>query len=837
MTKRRRICFTLIIILAAIVCSGLCVRHYGMGVQPYCEEQIEDVTTIVREICWLEEGTVVEQRFSNSASYMVGVNLLLVGVGQESNGSLVVQLCDDEKNVLAQKYANLQDMEDGQFYPVRFLEAVDTGDYKRLWIRLYVEDATTVPGVVTVLPSKDVQDSINCRVNGESVSNNIAIEYIYGKWQYMGYEWKNNGAREALMAAIVLVIICSLVFIYFIDNGDKINLKLIAEKCVNYNNGKQTLYILWFSAVFLGASAFSRIRNNRGVPIVVYLYILVIMAITGCYFYFTRRRGYKPQECVWLRVLQDKGLIITILISTIIRIPLFTNVQLWDGSIYYAVLQKVCREFEYSIAYIWSNFRLCGHYAIVYTLFTSIGEFLFPDSMLGVLIVTLILTEAALICIYKMFRGYWLNLSQKDAAIGTMLVSVCPLFLGLFSNISLDYLLFVFTVFLFYAEYKEQKIMKAVWLISIMMTKETGLVIVAGYLLAHILVHFWNTIKYQKENRIQHFFANFDVLCAMGGIVVVCLYVISQNGLFVWFGMNQKLEGNLVTEYLSKIPESLPLFVQKMKVLFVLHFEWIPILIMFFCIIFSKINNRKILPFPGQASFLGTLGSFILVNFYLFDYLLGRYHIYSAGMIWILAYIVLLKTFRICLDNRICFSVSIVGIVLLFMQNFFFVDPVTNLAFEQYDTGRGKMISTEMHGGNFGDTFVNNFRHTYLYDLIDEMLAESCFDIDTQIIFPYKREYTTINLYAGYDKVKQARVIESSPDSKNVVAINSIPLQDIVDFNLEEMPKRGIMYFLPYLDCDEEEAVKTAEQFYHVSERREVSNWGGTMAYYVLEKK
>ena len=275
-----------------------------------------------------------------------------------------------------------------------------------------------------------------------------------------------------------------------------------------------------------------------------------------------------------------------VLLSTLIRIPLFVNIQLWDGSIYYGALQSVCSNFEFTLAYIWNSFRLVGHYAIAFTLFTSIGEFLLPDNMTGVLIVILVLTDAALICVYKMLREYWLNLSQKEAIIGVMLVSVCPLFLGLFSNVSLDSLLVVFAVFLFYAEYKEQTIMKVVWLISIMMTKETGLVIAGGYLLAHILVHLWNTIKYEGRNKIQFFLSDFHVLCAAGGVALVCLYTIKQNGLFTWFGMNQKTDSNLIAEYVDMLSESIPFIWQKLKILFVLNFEWIPVLIIVFCIIY-----------------------------------------------------------------------------------------------------------------------------------------------------------------------------------------------------------------------------------------------------------
>lgn len=835
MKKRKELFLTILIIVIAMFCSVLCVRHYGMGVQPYFEEQLEDVTAIMEEVCWLEDETIVEQSYKNSASYMGGVDLILLGTEEECQGILWVQLCDTEGNVLSQKSEELCKIEAGQFHPVRFQDMVDVSNYKNLVIRIYVEESNIVPGLITISPLMDVQDSISCSVNGEEASYNLAITYLYGKWQYVGYEGKSNGIKEAMAATLLLIVVISLIIIYLIYNMKNIDIKAIVKAGKNYNNFKQILYILWFFCIFLGAAAFSRVHNNKNVPIEVYLYIVFVMGITGYYFYQSKKDGHKKKENLFVRILEDKGLIIVVLLSTLMRIPLFVNIQLWDGSIYYGELQRACSNFEFTFTYIWDNFRLADHYAIVYTLFTSIGEFLIPDNMTGVLIIVLVLTDAALICIYKMLQGYWLNLSQKEAAIGTMLVSVCPLLLGLFSNVSLDGFLVIFTIFLFYAEYKEQTIMKVIWLISIMLTKETGVVIAGGYLLAHIFIHLQNIIK--EKNKIRNFLSDFHVRCAIGGVILICLYTIKQQGLFEWMGMNQGTDDNLIIAYLKMLPQSVPFILQKIKILFVLNFEWIPVSIIIFCIIYCVINHRSLPRFSGQVSFLGTLGIFILLNCYLLRYVLGRYHIYSAVMIWILSYIILLKTFKNIMKNHIVVGASVIVMVLMFIQNFYFIDPLTNLAFERFDTGKGKMISTEFNGGNFSETFTNNFRHTYLYDLIDTMLAESEFDGEMQVIVPFKRDYLVIHEYTGYDIIEKRRVFSVCPDGEKVVEIKHVLLENIFQGNVEEIPERGVIYFLPYTDCDEEETIKKAEQFYEVGERKEIANWGGKLSYYVVERK
>lgn len=833
MNSKRKLIVSALVLVMTMCAIVLCVRHYGMDVRSYYIEELENLSEVMRGTYQLEEDTVIEQAYKNRAPYMVGVDLILLGIDQESDGTLFVQLCDESGNVLAQKREEIQQIEAGQFYKIRFLKNIDVHAYENLVIRIFAESSNCVPELVTVASEGDPSGSTSCSLDGETVQNNLAINYVYGQMDYIGYEWKDSGTKQALLASIVLITLCALTAIYIVYNKERIDLRECFKRWKKYDNLKQVFYILWFFCIFLAASAISRIRNNQSVPLGVYIYIAVIIGVSIWYFRTAfKGKGWKQKKSI----LNDKGALIVVLLSTIVRIPLFLQIQLLDGAIYYGVLQQVCKEFEYSLAYIWENFRLAGHYAIAYTFFASIGEFLFPDYVTGVLIIMLVLTDCALLCVYKMFRGYWLELPPKEAAIGTMFVSVCPLFLGLFSDVSLEHLLFVFTIFLFYAEYKEQKLMTMIWLVAIMLTKETGLVIAAGYLFVHICIHLKESIKHKGKDKIQFFLSGFPVVCSIVALAIVCLITIKQNGLFIWFGMNKK-DGLMNMDYGGKIMEVTPLFLQKLKLFFVLHFEWIPVLMILLCFLYCTIKRQRIHSFKGQASFLSTLGAFILVNLFLVRFLLGRYHIFSAVMTWMLAWILLLEVFPNCLNHFMHTGTAIAIIAVLVIQNFYFIDPLTNLAFEKYETGKGKMISTEVDGGNLGDTFSTNFRHTFLYGLIDVMLEDSDFGAGTWIIVPYKKDYLHIHDYVGYDICAKRMVPCSIPDEEEVITIEHALLGDIQDGSLEKVPERGIMYFLPYTESDEQEAIKKAEQFYEVSERREIENWGGKLAYYILEKK
>ena len=91
--------------------------------------------------------------------------------------------------------------------------------------------------------------------------------------------------------------------------------------------------------------------------------------------------------------------------------------------------------------------------------------------------------------------------------------------------------------------------------------------------------------------------------------------------------------------------------------------------------------------------------------------------------------------------------------------------------------------------------------------------------------------------YTVYDKNEKRRVFDASFDSENAIVMKHVFLKDILEGNLEELPERGVMYFLPYIDCNEVEIINEAKQFYEVSECNEISNWGGSLTYYIVEKK
>ena len=279
--------------------------------------------------------------------------------------------------------------------------------------------------------------------------------------------------------------------------------------------------------------------------------------------------------------------------------------------------------------------------------------------------------------------------------------------------------------------------------------------------------------------------------------------------------------------------------------IFVLNFTWIPTGIILISLVMAVYENKKkhkrrygkIHNMSGMA---GALILFILFSVLYITAALSRYTIFSAVLLWVSAF-VLFYCILVPLLPDIAEKGIYAGIaIFLLVQNIIYVDPVSNLIFDRLDSGKGRILSTDMKSTYYGDTLVNNYRYSYLDKLIDKMLAETEYGPDTQIVlWPISEDQTYINSMLnyslGWDQEKKKRVIIDQ--SVNEKADDIIPLNMVALEELQAgvgLSQRAILYFVPYYQRDEEAYLSSLKQHYQIGERKEVSNWGGTLSYYIL---
>lgn len=617
----------------------------------------------------------------------------------------------------------------------------------------------------------------------------------------------------------------------------------------NYKLAYQYLIITFFAALFCVCAIIGKAENMQKISFwvwgIVSIFILCFLWICYCC-----KRSKKGTE-IWNCKRFDFFELALVIICVLSRLPMFGTIQRWDAAIYYSNIYEAVKQFDFSLAEIVENFRLAGHLSYMYTFFASMGEFLFPGKEIGVHLVNMALTSAAMICIYRMFRFYWCRMPKWLAMWSTVIVSLLPIYWGTFTQINIDYPLLLFFVFLLYAEYKQQKVLMAFWTVAIILTKESGCFILAGYYVAYLLA-LWKHKEKEKFSKKIKRVLNDGLIRAMivGGIAGIIL-IIYRGGISLW-GTNKSFFATkaVIGSYSMSVAGFYfypPYILHKCLQIFALNFMWIFSGIIFWACLRrrrARMQGKTVEGINGLPSMLGALIGFILFSCFYLIHAISRYLIFSAGILAIIAMIYFYIEFYDELNKK-KHTVILAGItVLLIIQNFVYIDPISNLIFDRYETGKGKILSVNINIPR-ADTYVNNFRFSYIDLLLDKMLEEVGYHSGMEIVkFDRMQEQNFIDgLYdyvLGWDTDQKKRIFMCDENKKNnddLILVNTVMYDEIVEGGTEELSDELLVFFLPIYDIDVQETLNTFEGEYDIMENKQISNWGGTLEYYILMRR
>lgn len=835
-------------ILIGIGMAAVCIFIWYMGGIMMVSESFHiDEVPVNNVLYMLDAGDNVKQGFVPRDKYLTGVEVMLVNTSAESTGDIVVQILDMWGDVMGEGRLSLSEIESGVYVNVPLEVNLEEGENESFQVCVFSENAETVPGVVLISIEEDVEDNTEeCFYNEERVWDyGLVAGYSYGEKEFVGYKYQAKDIIWTTAAKIAAILLCGIILIYFVQ---VVQIEKIREFFFDYRIFSQITAISGFVGAFFLAAIVNKMNTELTIPVWAYgaLFVPLLLFIWFIFLCMRaiRKRRYKRIE--YMKI--DTYTLIILGVCVVMRLPMFTGLQRWDGGAYYAALHEAGVAFDFSFDSVWNYFRLAYHPTFSYTFFMLIGEFLLPARVIGVLLVMLVMTAAALVCIYRMLRGYWCRMPDFPALIFTLIVSVIPLFFGTSSYVNVDYTLVLFFIFLTYAEYREQKIMMAFWTVALMLNKETGWMIAAGYYIVY-LIKLWTKAKSKKISR------KIAIVCSDGivrvmfaGMLVICAYMIRQGGLTGWYGVGTTnslfASGELIAEQGMSVNAFgfYPAYIfHRLAQIFVLNFMWIPTLIIMISsavIIRKPRKKRKII--RNVSGMIGALTVFVLFSIFYIAEALSRYTVFSTVTLWLLALILLYFVLSPKLSGKIMMGISTVMALLLFIQNFIYIDPLSNLIFDRIPSGKGTLLSTNMNATYYGDSLVNGYRYAYLDKLLDKMLADADYSEEKQIVlWSSSEDQSFINnmfsYYLGWNTEKEKRVIIAEDTLQRetaVIPLNTVNLEEIQQG--AELSRETILYFLPYYERDEEAYLTPLRAYYQISERKEVSNWGGSLAYYIL---
>lgn len=828
-----------IVIIAAVVAIGIMVCAWPLNL--FWGDSLTDE---VDQSASYKEYTLsaddyVEQRFTAADKRLGSVSLYLTNVGYVDAGTIEVAVRDADGNALVREERELTVLSSNAFNEVKLGCDLETGKQYMLQVSLHADKNIGINAVES--KEEAASGSQEFYYDGTQKNGYLAVSYQYRS---------DFNKVQTLMTWMICVIVFAAVIWVSVFFGWEEFDRLIFQ----IKTGWQ-IFVAMFAISVFNFAAFSsnavKIKKTFSVMWTTYLFWILTLLV---FVYLIKKSGTKKirqiQVKVWLQ--EHKAAIVMLAAVIISRVPMIGTLQKWDAGEYYQNLIRACENYDFSIQGFIQNFRLCTHSNLGYSFVMAIGEFLDPKGGIGVQILTLILTGIAAYCLYELFGRYWLNCKNSMAALLTFIVFCTPVFLGTFSYINVDYMLALFLIFVMYTEYRGWNILLAVCAVILSQTKETGVVIVAGYFGFKILYCFICTHG-NIALRVKACFSKSVTWVAVAAGTVYALMIIRLGSLSGWV---QSADATTTMTWSSSGINCFgfqPHYMgYKLAQLFLMNFAWILTMagIVAGVVLFIEKKREKRKMFEKLIGLIGGLFAFLLFGLVYVTYTLERYNIFFAVGYTILVLCLVYCAFSEKKRKRSGVCVAVAGAVLMFVQAFWSVDVLSEKVFGTVEIGNGnQMLFSSLGFRYYGDGLVCNYQYSWLDKAFDKMLRQVNYNQSTEVLTTRKQSVATLLDGSGkayqlnWDTAKGERTFKQSDDTISISAVSMETVFSMLPFRCDgtkidsRLKQQAVLYFIPYYEENENENLDIVSKYYYLGAKDEVSAYGGTIQYYNMIKK
>ena len=528
---------------------------------------------------------------------------------------------------------------------------------------------------------------------------------------------------------------------------------------------------------------------------------------------------------------ENKWCLFVLLYTFFVRILQFSNISRWDANAYYSQLITGCNNFDFTMRSFIRGFSVASHPTFGYLGLLGIGEFLASGKSVGMIASNMMLTVLIMYCVFRIFEKLLPEADKRYIALATCIISSIPVFLGTFSYCNPDMGVALFSLFMIYFFLYNKRILMFFAMFLTMTSKETGVLMVGGFAIG---VFLWRVVKYKDKLSGKIRFAFKEPLCSvtaiLGVVGVLGLILYLARGGYIWsIRSESKPEFSTVTF----IPEFIW---NNLKQFFIFNFNWISTLILFFCclLIFIKKRNFCFVEKNSNNSVIaGLLGGYLFsVLFFCFyiTFTLPRYHI-IIDIIWTI--LMLLVVGKCIIQRRIRNVMLSIFCIVLLLQSYVTIDPLSVYAFMEHSTGNGVILTTQhkregLEVINSGDYSVYNHQYTYKDEAFDQILREVGYDEDMDILCFVPGELIVKNV--SWDKLKRKRTYSSS---ENTIPLNIVDGEAVYN---SAYHKKAVYIYIPQSGGDRERELEHLHWYYDFLYKGSVEMSGGVMYYWVCER-
>ena len=445
----------------------------------------------------------------------------------------------------------------------------------------------------------------------------------------------------------------------------------------------------------------------------------------------------------------------------------------WDGAYVNCYLNQL------SLASISNLFALgvANHLCISYSALNQILKTIIGDQQLGMTCSTIALYLCSIYCVWGILKTVLADRKDLEYALFTLCYAVSPFTLGLSGYHYMDYWVMAMYPIVLYCAMRELWIWHFVVALLMVFVKEPAIVIYGGYCAGYLFVDIC------KNRSVGHIVKQKKY---WGMLAIGLMWIYSYLMLPHWDGV-------------GGFAFSLGYVVKKLKVFFLLNFNWVLALLAVWAIIYLvNCRDRKLeLMIPVLISDI----CFVIFSISFNTVSHARYidsHFVTLNLLALLG---------IAWINSVNIRYGIIAIVSLVMlvSNYYTFDPISKKVFKQYDIGATSIISTE-DSEYLSDSFVYNQQYRY-FDGALNLALRDVVEENAIHYFPIvnDRPWFFDGIYISAEPEKVETQLWDSMKNKRVLIDNEncIPFEvcNIKEDTLIDDTVRGKTGYFYYLPC------------------------------------
>lgn len=521
------------------------------------------------------------------------------------------------------------------------------------------------------------------------------------------------------------------------------------------------IFLLFFFLVFLFCGYEELIRYDRK-PYVFSFVILIITFSIGIILCIQTIKSFLIEKIEHCKI--DIPLAVLLFFGCILLLLQGICVPRWDGSILYGYINDLCLPNFFNLTAL----RVCGHVSLLYGAVNYMLSFALSNVLLAMWILEGVLYLVSIRSIYGVLKWYE-GEKLVWVVLGTLIYECSPLILGISGNISYDYwLITIFPIMLYFDIVKENKLAFLFGGALLCFSKETGVLFFAGYCFGKLLYSF---LEFQQGS-----------VCYRLKVAIFRWETLGELFIgFVWlhFYMSCEQWGGAGSFTFSKTA-----MFNKLKVLYVLEFNWILFAFAIFyicyvCIKGQKGKDLKLLICLISADMLYVIFSciYVTVNH-------ARYIDSHASILILLG---ILGIGKIHMDKVRTATLAFLCLLLL-VSNYYTLDPLTLISFENFSLGKRTVVST-CDGEYLSDSFSYNQQCKGINKAIDKAIDKAlsqielgvdevlvCFDMVEGKSFFFEGMYQNGHkdevMPQLWDRTSKKRVIEENKNCETIMTVN-----------------------------------------------------------------